>query len=221
MKPLRVIVADDSELAREATRNLLERDSGFRVVAEAVDGHDAINKVARHEPELVLMDLNMPRCDGIVATRVIRRQHPHVIVVMLTVSNEATDLFAAIQSGAQGYLLKNLNPTDWLAYLRMLVADMPTVPPAMAHRLFAQFRAPDPTLSGVETPSEPILTERETEVLRLVAQAYTDRQIAERLYISMFTVKNHVRNIRAKIGAANRVELALYAGRNMTTQAGS
>lgn len=216
MKPIRVIIADDSELAREATRTILARDRRFVVVAEAVDGYDAIDQVRRHRPDLVLMDVNMPRCDGLLATRVIKRQHPHVAVVVLSVSNDAGDLFAAIQSGAQGYLVKHLPPHDWLDYLQALVDEQPAVPPDMARRLLAPFQPDGAAAAGAASgPGSEArgaaLTEREQEVMALVAQAYTDRQIAERLGISLFTVKNHLRNIRAKIGAANRVELALFA----------
>lgn len=221
MTTVRVMIADDNELAREATRTLLSRDPAFEVVAEAVDGNEAIDMAAQFRPDLVLMDLNMPGCDGIVATRLIKRQLPGVIVVMLTVSNDATDLFAAIQSGAQGYLVKSLHPQDWLEYLKTLVGDMTAVPPDMAGRLLSQFDtgASAPLPGSADRVLSAALTEREREVLALVAQAYGDRHIAERLGISLFTVKNHIRNIRAKVGAANRVELALLARRSAGTGA--
>lgn len=223
MRQTRVVLADDNELAREAIRDLLAMEPAFEVVAEAVDGYDVLEQVERHEPDLVLMDLNMPRCDGLLATRLIKRDLPHVAVVMLSVSNDVSDLFAAIQSGAQGYLVKDLNPDDWLAYLRNLAEENRHVPPDMARRLLAQFQpATGAQASGAPTTgttdgaaatdaTETLLTDRQREVLGLVAQAYTDRQMAERLHISLFTVKNHIRNIRAKLGAANRVELALRA----------
>ncbi len=114
MSAERVLLADDSLLARRAIRTLLGRDSGFEVVGEAEDGSQALALARKHKPDLVLMDINMPGCDGLLATRLIKRELPHVVVVILTVSDDAGDLFEAIRSGAQGYLLKSLEPEDWL-----------------------------------------------------------------------------------------------------------
>jgi DNA-binding NarL/FixJ family response regulator len=153
------------------------------------------------------MDINMPRCDGLLATRLIKRELPHVIVVVLTVSDDAGDLFEAIRSGAQGYLLKSLEPEDWLEYLRDLVRGA-AMPRALAQRILAEFASP-------EAPAEPdlTLTEREHEVLHLVASALTNKQVAAALYISEQTVKNHIKSIMRKLHARNRVELTLHAKR--------
>jgi DNA-binding NarL/FixJ family response regulator len=203
----RVLVADDSPLARQAMRTLLARASGFEVVAEAEDGSQALVLARKLRPDLVLMDINMPGCDGLLATRLIKRELPHVVVVMLTVSDDAGDLFEAIRSGAQGYLLKSLEPEDWLQYLRDLMQGA-TIPRAVAGRILAEFTPP-------VAPTEPdlVLTEREHEVLHLVASAMTNKQVAAALYISEQTVKNHVKNIMHKLHARNRVELTLYAKR--------
>ena len=203
----RVLVADDSPLARQAIRTLLGRDSGFEVVGEAEDGSQALDLAREHRPELILMDINMPRCDGLLATRLIKRELPHVVVVILTVSDDAGDLFEAIRSGAQGYLLKSLEPEDWLEYLRDLMQGA-TIPRAVAGRILAEFTPP-------VAPTEPdlALTEREREVLHLVASAMTNKQVAAALYISEQTVKNHIKNIMQKLRARNRVELTLHAKR--------
>jgi DNA-binding NarL/FixJ family response regulator len=157
------------------------------------------------------MDINMPRCDGLLATRLIKRELPHVMVVILTVSDDAGDLFEAIKCGAQGYLLKSLEPEDWLEYLRDLMQGA-TLPRALAERIMAEFT---PQLS----PTEPdlALTEREHEVLHLVASAMTNKQVAAALYISEQTVKNHIKSIMQKLHAKNRVELTLHA-RRLTSQ---
>ena len=207
MNPERVLVADDSPLARKAIRALLGRDPGFEVVGEAEDGSQALALAREHRPGLILMDINMPRCDGLLATRLIKRELPHVVVVILTVSDDAGDLFEAIRSGAQGYLLKSLEPEDWLEYLRDLMQGA-TIPRAVAGRILAEFAPP-------VAPTEPdlVLTEREREVLHLVASAMTNKQVAATLYISEQTVKNHIKNIMQKLHAKNRVELTLHAKR--------
>lgn len=206
--PRRVLLADDSDLARQAIRAVLRPDTGFQVVAEAEDGFQALALARELMPDLILMDIHMPRCDGLLATRLIKRELPYVVVVMLTVSDDAGDLFEAIKSGAQGYLLKNLEPRDWVAYLHGVTAGDRAIPREMAQRILAEFTAPAP-------PAEPDmgLTEREREVLRLVAEAKTNREVAAELFISEQTVKNHIKNIMQKLHLKNRVELALHAQR--------
>lgn len=201
----RVLVADDSPIARKAIRSLLKREPGFRLVGEAEDGHEAISLARDLEPDLILMDIDMPRCDGLLATRLIKRELPHATVAMLTVSDDAANLFEALRSGAQGYLLKSLAPADWLECLHSLARGDAT-PPGLAQRILAEF-------SPVPTPPESNLTDREREVLRLVAGAMTNRQVAERLYISEQTVKNHIKSLLRKLRLKNRVELALHAKR--------
>ena len=200
-------MADDSPLARRAIRTLLDADEGFEVVGEAEDGHKAISLARELRPELVLMDLNMPRCDGLLATRLLKRELPDTTVVVLTVSDEAGDLFEAVSNGAQGYLLKSLEPEEWLAGLRSL-ARGEAIPRALARRIVAEFAAKTPS-----PEPEPALTEREREVLNLVAAARTNKQVATALHISEQTVKNHVKSVMKKLGLKNRVELALHARR--------
>ena len=203
----RVLLADDSPLARTAIRTLLKKNSGFEVVGEAEDGSQVLALARKLEPDLVLMDINMPRCDGLLATRLVKRELPHIVVVILTVSDDAGDLFEAIRSGAQGYLLKSLEPENWLEYLRDLRQGA-AMPRALAQRILNEFASP-------VAPMEPglSLTEREYEVLRLVASAMTNKQVAAKLHISEQTVKNHIKSIMQKLHATNRVELALYAKR--------
>lgn len=205
MNVKRVLVADDSPIARKAIRSLLKREPEFRLVGEAEDGHEAISLSRELEPDLILMDIDMPRCDGLLATRLIKRELPHATITMLTVSDDAANLFEALRSGAQGYLLKSLAPADWLECLHSLARDDAT-PPSLAQRILAEF-SPSPT------PPESNLTDRETEVLRLVASAMTNRQVAEQLYISEQTVKNHIKSLLRKLRLKNRVELALHAKR--------
>lgn len=206
MTARRVVLADDNMLSRRAVRSLLGNEAGFEIVGEARDGFEALSLARELGPDLILMDLDMPHCDGLLATRLIKRELPSAKVVILTVSDDAADLFEAIQNGAQGYLLKSLAPADWLKCLRNLANDE-APPRELVRRILAEFAAP-------VSASESSLTEREREVLRLVAAAMTNRQVAEALYVSEQTVKNHLKSIMKKLRLKNRVELALYARRS-------
>lgn len=209
----RVLIADDSSLARQAVRSLLKQDPAFEVVGEAADGFEAVKLANELMPELILMDINMPHCDGLMATRMVKYDLPYVTVVMLTVSGEAADLFEAIRCGAQGYLLKSLEPDLWLDYLRG-IADGETMTCEVARRILDEFteQAELQTRSRARTLEPDLgLTAREWDVLRLVGEAMTNNQVAEALYISEQTVKNHIKNILSKLHLKNRVELALQA----------
>ena len=207
MTSKRVLIVDDNNLARKGIHTLLKSEPGFEVVGEAEEGSQALVLARELKPDLILMDINMPHLDGLLATRLIKRELPHTMVVMLTVSDDAGDLFEAIRSGAQGYLLKSLESEDWLKYLRDLMQGT-TVPRALAQRILSELTSP-------VAPAEPdlALTVREHEVLRLVANAMTNKQVATTLHISEQTVKNHIKSIMHKLHARNRVELALHAGR--------
>lgn len=212
MGEVRVLLADDSAMARDAIMTVLKAAPQFVVVGQATDGHEAVAMARTLEPDLVLMDLNMPRCDGLMATRLIKREQPHIAVVILTVSDHPGDLFEAIRSGAQGYLLKNLQPEDWLSYLRSFADGDWSMPQDVAHRILAEFGGSVPTETTAQGAA---LTDREIEVLRRVAQAQSNRAIAAHLVISEHTVKNHIKNILQKLQLKNRVELALYASRRL------
>lgn len=206
---IRLLIADDSPLARSAIASLVSGDPNFEIAGEAGDGYEALRMATQLRPDMVLMDINMPRCDGLLATRLIKRRAPQVVVVILTVSDDAADLFEAIRSGAQGYLLKSLDPKDWISYLRGFAAGQWTIPKEMAVRILSEFNS-----SQAPPPSpETRLTDRESEVLRLVARAMTNREIAETLLISEQTVKNHMKKILKKLHLKNRVDLAVYAQR--------
>jgi two-component system, NarL family, nitrate/nitrite response regulator NarL len=210
MNPHKVLIADDHPLAREAIRSLLAGDPAFQIIGEAVDGEEAVRLCAELHPNLVLMDINMPRVDGLEATKRIKKSCPDIKIVILSVSDDVTNLFTAIRYGAQGYLLKNLEPDDWLSYLHALLDETSEVPREMAGRLLHHFRSE-------EQPEEPIpdvLTPRERELLRCVAAGETNRQIAEKLVIAENTVKNHIKNILEKLELENRVQLAAYAVRH-------
>ena len=210
MKQYKVVIADDHPLAREGIRSVLEFDESFFIIGEAADGHEAIELCKELQPDLLLLDINMPRLNGLEAVRKIRMGYPHIHVVMLTVSDDVKDLFTAIQFGAQGYLLKNMEPDDWIEYLHALLGNHTEVSRKIANRLFHRFRIG----STADEPSPVSLTPRECEILARVASGETNKQIAQRLVIAENTVKNHIKNLLEKLQLDNRVQLAAYAVRH-------
>lgn len=213
MMSYRIMIADDHPLAREAVRSVLETEPAFHVVGEAADGEAAVRLCGELDPDVALLDLNMPGMNGLEAARLIKQRQPHVRVVMLTVSDDVADLFTAIQYGAQGYLLKNMDPDEWAAYLIALLDDDAEVPRQMADKLFHRFRSPAPesASASASAASAAPLTPRERELALLVAAGCNNREIAEKLVISENTVKNHMKNILDKLGLDNRVQLTAYA----------
>ncbi len=206
---LRVLVADDHSLFRDGIVSLLEA-AGMTVVGEAGDGVEAVELATRLRPDLILLDIHMPEMDGLEALRRIRAALPEVRVVMLTVSDDDENLVAAVQAGASGYLLKNLDAKGFLASLRGLQRGEA----AMTRKTMAQLMEALAEKKE-ERKSEPrdLLTSREEELLRLVAAGLSNKAIAQRLSISENTVKFHMKNILQKLNVRNRAEAAAYAVR--------
>ncbi|MBA4549336.1 response regulator transcription factor [Thermoactinomyces intermedius] len=206
MNPLyRIVIGDDHEHARQAMRLIIERDPRFQIVGEAADGKEVIELAESTRPDLILMDINMPKVNGLAATRIIKEQFPSVKIVIVTVSDDASDLFDALKQGAQGYLLKNLKPSLWLEYLQAVAADETPMPKEIARRILHEFHTtPVPC-------KQSNLTQREQEILTWVAQGYSNKEIARRCLISEYTVKNHLKNIMQKLHLNNRVQLTRYA----------
>jgi DNA-binding NarL/FixJ family response regulator len=175
-------------------------------VGEANDGLEALAQARELMPDLILLDVNMPRCDGREAARLIKAELPYVIIVMLTVSDDEQDLLAALKNGAQGYLLKKIDPDELFEQLRGLARGEAALSRLMANKLLQEFTRHPP---AVETQAA--LTPREQQVLQLVTRGMTNREIAEALVVAKNTVKNHLRNILAKLHLENRVQAAAYA----------
>ncbi len=217
MKTARVLLVDDHALLRKSLINLLQEEADLTVVGEATNGREAYELVASLQPDLVLMDINMPGADGIEGTRLIKEAYPDVTVIMLTVSERDEDLFEAIKSGARGYLVKDIDPEQLASYLRRAAAGEPVFSGALAMRIldeFARSTRPYPTMQSGgdgEDGDRQRLTDREIEVLELVAQGHTNRDIAEQLLISENTVKKHLSHILEKLQLENRVQAAAYA----------
>lgn len=203
---VRVLIVDDHPHAREGMKTILSEDCLFDIVGEAQNGEEAIYWTEQVMPDLILMDINMKKMGGLDATKEIKSKFPYVKIVMVTVSDDITHLFEALKKGAQGYLLKNLNPSAWLEYLRAIAFDEAPMSQKLAQRILNEF-------SQIEKPrpEDSPLTPREKEILSLVAKGMLNRDIAARLVISEHTVKNHLKNILQKLHLENRVQLARYA----------
>ncbi len=209
MSAIRVLLVDDQLLFRKGLSALLEDDKGFQVVGEAADGAQAVERARTLAPDVVLMDIHMPVCNGVDATRAIKTERPSTKVVILTVSDEDDDLFEAIKSGADGYLLKDLRPEELFDLLHGVVRGETPISPAVASKLLSEFRR-RPWRDSTQSAGWD-LTAREMEILRLVAAGMSNAEIAARLYIVEGTVKNHLHNILEKLHLENRVQAAAYA----------
>ena len=207
----RVLLADDHALFREGLAGILNSQPDFTVVGEASDGIEALVMARRLRPDLVLMDISMPGCDGIEATQAITGELPGIVVVMLTVREEDEMLFQAIKSGAQGYVLKSIHAGELLSLLRGVLDGEAALTPALSGRVLAEFRQLSQQRAGVVASDQPVLSPREHEVLELIASGATDKEIATALVISIHTVKTHVRSVLAKLHLNSRYEAARYA----------
>jgi len=207
---VRVLLADDHALFRAGIASLLKA-WGMDVVGQAGDGHEAITLVRRLNPDLVLMDVGMSPCNGLEATRAIKAEFPAVKVVVVTVSEDEHDLFEAIKSGAEGYLLKGMSEQELSATLASISAGEPALSPGLAAKILEEFARMARDGAGKPKGPEDELTDRERGVLRLVADGATNREIASSLYISENTVSFHMKNILAKLHLKNRAQAAAFA----------
>jgi len=203
-----VVVADDQSAVREGLVMLLGTVPGITVVGEAEDGEAAVDAVAAKDPQVVLMDLNMPRCDGVEATRRVRASHPRTQVVVLTTYSDDESIIGALRAGALGYLTKDATRAEIGRAVLAAAAGQAVLDPEVKQRLLsAAVRAPAP----VTEPDDNELTPRESEVLRLIAAGKSNREIARALFVSEATVKTHVNRIFAKTGSRDRGQAMRYA----------
>jgi DNA-binding NarL/FixJ family response regulator len=202
---IRVLIVDDQELLRAGFRLILEK-SGIEVVGEAADGLEAVEQTIACSPDVVLMDVRMPRLDGIEATKRITRNDPSVRVIALTTFDLDEYVYDAVRAGASGFLLKDLAPSDLVRAVEVVAAGEAMLAPQLTRRLLDRYAAtpqPDGRLEGV--------TERETEVLRLVASGRSNAEIASALFLSEATVKTYVSRLLTKLGVRDRVQLSVLA----------
>jgi DNA-binding NarL/FixJ family response regulator len=211
-----LVLADDHAVVRAGTRQLLERQPDMQVVGEAADGEEAIRLVRELKPDVVVMDVRMPRVSGVEATRRIKQELPRVAVLVLTAHDDDEYVFALLQAGANGYLLKTAETDELVKAIRTVAAGQSTLDPTVAGKVVAQFASgrslPD-LLAGARKDEYDGLTERELEILKLVGKGLTNKKIGRELYISDRTVQAHLSNIFSKLGVESRTEAAMYAVR--------
>ncbi len=212
VEPIRVLVVDDHALFRRGLEMVLAQESDIEVVGEAGDGAEAVEKAADLLPDVVLMDVRMPRRSGIEACTAIKDVAPSTRIIMLTISDEEGDLYEAIKAGATGYLLKEISIDEVATAIRAVAGGQSLISPAMASKLLTEFASLIKREDRQQVPV-PRLTDRELEVLRLVARGLNNKDVAKQLYISENTVKNHVRNILEKLQLHSRMEAVVYAVR--------
>lgn len=209
---MRILLVDDHVLFRKGVAVLLSRRESMQVVGEAGDGLEAITAARESLPDVILMDIEMPKLDGLEATRRIKREMPHVKIVILTVSDDDQNLFEAIKSGAQGYLLKDLEPYQLYDLLESISRGEAPLSGAVAAKILKEFNRPDQSSPQLPEAIDE-LTPREIDILEQVVEGKTNKEIALSLNISENTVKIHLRNILEKLHLQNRIQAAVYAVR--------
>lgn len=203
---IRVFIADDHPIVRRGIRDLLETEADIEVIGEATNGRDAVSEAVKRVPDVILMDLVMTPVDGIEATRLIKEQAPGIKILVLTSFATDDKVFPAIKAGALGYLIKDTAPEALVRAIRQVHQGQPTLHPSIAQKVLAEIAQP-----AEREPIPDPLTEREVEVLKLLAHGLTNQEIADRLVIGVTTVYSHVSNILSKLHLATRTQAALYA----------
>ena len=205
---VRVLIADDHPLFREGMRGRLDRVADVAVVGEAASGDEAVGLAQKLEPHIILMDIKMPGLNGIEATREIQRANPQIGILVLTMFEDDDSVFAAMRAGAKGYLLKDSGGEGVVHAIRAVASGEAVFGPGVAERIIGYFSAPR---AAAPQRAFPELTEREEEVLSLVAQGKSNREIARQLFVSLKTVRNHVSNILLKLQVADRAQAVIRA----------
>ncbi len=210
-EPIKVAIVDDQELFRRGLVLLLSGEDDLEVIGEASNGPEAVRLCETSPPDVVLLDILMPKGSGLDACSEIKEVAPSAAIIMLTASDDETDLYTAIKNGATGYLLKSSSIGEVAQAVRGVAAGQSLISPGMATKLLEEFKSM--VTRGDEGASTPKLTDRESEVLSLVARGLHNRDVARQLFISEYTVKNHVRNILDKLQLKTRIDAVLYAVR--------
>lgn len=215
---IRILIADDHSLFREGLARVLNEAPGMSVVASVSNGLEALSRVAEFKPDVILMDVNMPKLGGVEATRQLRKIHPQAPVLMLTISEDEQDLFSAIRAGARGYLLKSASAAELVDAIQRVYANESILNPGMAAKLLNEFASISPASPSLDSDDDEAgvstLTERERQVLQLVARGMTNKEIGSQLSLSPHTIKAHIRTILEKLHVRSRAEAAAWATRH-------
>lgn len=210
---IKLMLVDDHAVLRDGLKNILEMESDIEVIAEAVNGNDAIARVKEAMPDVILMDINIPEKNGIEATSVIKKQYPSIKVLILTMFDHDEYFMSAIREGADGYLLKDAPSQHVVDAIRAVANGQSVIHPSMTKK-FLGFMQPKPEMVEEEKPADSMLTEREKEVLLCLVKGMNNKEIAQTLFISDKTVKIHVSNIFKKLGVKSRSQVVIYAVQN-------
>jgi len=208
---IRILLVDDQRLMREGLRILLELEPDLEIAGEATNGQEALDAYAEIEPDVVLMDVRMPGMDGVEATWRLRERWPSALVIILTTFDDDEYVFEGLRAGARGYLLKDVSGHDLADAVRTVAAGGALIEPSVARRVVAEFARMAPPVRQADAGLAEPLSEREREILRLMAQGFTNREIADRLNLAQGTVKNYVTTILQKLGVRDRTQAALRA----------
>lgn len=211
MENIKVLIADDHRVVREGLSSILKTKENIEVVGEAQDGQEAVEKTRALEPDVILMDVSMPRMGGVEATRIVKREFPHIGIIALTMYEEQQYIFDLVRSGATGYLLKDTDSSQIVSAIRAVYRGESLIHPSVASKILAEFSLLAQGKGKKRLGVEHDLTEREITVLRLVADGKTNKEIANSLDLSEKTVKNHVRNIFHKLQVYDRTQAAILA----------
>ena len=208
MEKMRILLAEDHKVVREGTRRLLESQPDFEVVGEASDGIEAVELAKKLKPEIIIMDVSMPRLNGIEATRQIKAIYPNIAILPLTGYDDDEYVFALLEAGAAGYLLKDSSGEELIEAIRQVMTGEPVLHPKIMKKVLNRLRSPVEE-QATQTAGE-VLSDRETEVLRLAAQGMSNMEIADSLTLSVRTVQTHLRSIFNKLGVGSRSEAIVY-----------
>ncbi len=206
MKAIRVLLVDDHAIIRDGLKKILSLEEGIQVIGEAADGLEAVELAGQLLPDVILMDINMPRMNGIEASRAIKEKHPQMDIVALTIHDDEEYVYELLRAGISGYFLKDIGTAELVGAIHKVTSGEPVFHPAIARKFLDEFRRV--TGAREETPR---LTGREKEVLQHVARGEGNREIARQLFISEKTVKNHLTSIFRKLGVEDRTQAVLYA----------
>ncbi len=208
---IRLMLVDDQRLMRDGLRTLLELEEDFEIVGEAENGQQALDLYERLQPDVVMMDIRMPLMDGVEATRHLHEQWPEAQVIILTTFDDDEYVFEGLRAGAQGYLLKAVSSAELADAIRTVAAGGALIDPSVTRKVVAEFARMAPSTRPPQQELVESLSDRELDVLRLLAEGFTNKEIAQRLFLAEGTVKNYVTSILGKIGARDRTQAALRA----------